>query len=176
MALFIFFSFFSFLTLPELQFKTHFSLFCGWSRRHAISNLSKARWLLAEAQALYADVWLHTYMQCQFLHTRLALFYYKRQQICMPSTGNFCANASMYATHTHRHTWRHTDTQTHTRNIFLSALWRRESGVFNLFFFFFISVIMCKCRSQTVYSAQAWRDALPWQTCETESVGWSCRR
>lgn len=78
--------------------------------------------------------------------------------------------------HTHRHTWRHTDTQTHTRNIFLSALWRRESGVFNLFFFFFISVIMCKCRSQTVYSAQAWRDVLPWQTCETESVGWSCRR
>lgn len=73
------------------------SHYLRWILTHTISNLSRPWWLLAEAEALYADARLYTYTQCQLLHTRLALFYYRRQQICMPSTVNLCANVFFFS-------------------------------------------------------------------------------
>lgn len=121
------------------------SHYLRWILTHTISNLSRPWWLLAEAEALYADARLYTYMQCQLLHTRLALFYYRRQQIYMPSTVNLCANVFFFSPFS----WA------------CGTDWRH----------FYIPVIMCKCRSETVSSSQASRDTPFWQTWDTECAG-----
>lgn len=150
------FFFFSLTVLTELQFKTHFPLFCGeavdmpflicrrhdgcW-RKHKLFMQISGCTSTCNVNSCTPD-WPY-FITGVSRSACLQLGTFVLMPACMP--------------HTQRHTH--------------PALWIRF-----FFFFFLISLIMCNSRSQTVYSSQAWRDALPWQTCETESVGWSRRR
>lgn len=144
MALFIFY-FFSFLTLPELQFKTHFSLFCGeavdmpflicrihdgcW-RKHKLFMQMSGCTPTCNVNSCTPD-WPY-FITSVSRSACLQLGTFVVMPPCMP------------------HTQTHMETHKHTPGIFSSALCGVENQVFLIFFFFFISVIMCKCRSQTV--------------------------
>lgn len=149
--------FFSPPTVPELQFKTHFSLFC--------SEAVDMPFLICRR---HDGCWQKHKLFMQMSGCTPTC----NVNFCTPDWPYFitgvsrsaCLQLGTFVPHTHAHTY---------RNIFLNTVVERIKV---LFVFFFISVIMCKCRSQTVYSSESWRDALPLQTCETESVGWSRRR